>query len=1068
MKVQTFSRNLYPEFNARRDWENQSVTQINRETQHAPWGAYTTLEQALACDREASPRSMSLDGTWRFVLADRPDAVPEGFWKDGCDTSGWATIQVPGNWELQGFGKPIYTNHIMPWPIDREAPYLVKPTLKSNWTGEEHLLLNPPQVPEDNPTGCYVRTFDLPADWKGLDVHLFFGGVESAFYLWINGQPVGYSQDSKLPCDFDITRFLRPGTNTVALQVMRWSDGSWLEDQDYWHISGIFRSVRLFAKPAVHLRDWFVQATPDLHGDGAVWRGEIFLQQRDGYADHTVKVELFDAYAGLVSSGEAKLNTRSWYARETGNAFLFDIRIPEVARWTPETPRLYTTVITLLDADGQVVDIESCRTGFRRIEIDPDGVIRLNGVRMIFRGTNRHEHALHHGRAVPKDHMRAEILLMKQLNFNAVRTCHYPDGPDWYDLCDELGICLVCEANLETHALGGLASTDPSWANAYLERATRMVLVYKNHPSIVSWSMGNESLCGPNHAAMSNWIRAYDPTRLVQYESGGPAKLVSDIRGNMYAPPDMIIRMLGDLKDPRPVVLVEYLYQIRNSGGGMDWFSRLIEDFERFQGGFVWDWQDKCLVATDPATGEEFPGYGGDFNEDYVERVCPFHMTCNGMVLPDLTPKPAALEVKEAQAPLRVAAANADAVRQGRFLLRNRHHATTSQGFALRAVAKVDGVETVVRDLPVPDAAPMADAPFTVDLDTFFPERPAGAELHLDFIVTLAADTPWASAGHEISHAQFALSSRPVAFAATKPAARAAKAQLAESDSDFRVAAGPLSFVFDRKDGLLSSATYEGEPVLVEGPRVNLARPRSGLDTDAMTHWGFDGIWQRSLENLVRHSNGARASVLSDGAVLVETDETLVAPDGTRVAAAIGSTRIAPDGELVIGTALDVSRSLPHVPRMGLSLALPEGFETLDWFGRGPGECYCDRLEHTPVGVYRATVADQHFPFVPPAECGGHEDTRWLRISRDDGLSLTVTAPFRFHFDARHASVRDYQLATHDHRLPRRAETFLNLDHRHAGIGGYMAWSTAIEEKHLVFSGGCSFRFVLRFGREGR
>ena len=1066
MKTKDFPRNPYPEFNVRRDWENQSVTQINRETQHAPWGAYTTVEQALACDREASPRVMSLDGVWRFTLADRPANVPAGFWSDGFDASSWATIQVPGNWELQGFGKPIYTNHIMPWPIDIDAPYLVKPMLKGQWNGEEHLRLNPPQVPEDNPTGCYVRSFDLPADWAGLDVHLWFGGVEAAMHLWVNGQPVGYSQDSKLPCDFDVTRFLRPGANTVALQVERWSDGTWLEDQDYWYLSGIFRSVRLVAKNPIHIRDWFVKATPDVYGDGATWRGEILLQQLDGYADHTVKVELFDAAGKQVAATEAKLNRWSWYSNHvSGNAFRFEAHVDSVARWTPETPTLYTTVITLLDADGKVVDIESSRTGFRRIEIGPDHVIRLNGVRMIFRGTNRHEHALRYGRAVTKDHMRREIIQMKQLNFNAVRTCHYPDSPEWYDLCDEMGICLVCEADLETHALGGLASTDPSWAYAYLERAIRMVLVHKNHPAIVSWSMGNESLCGPNHAAMSNWIRDYDDTRLVQYESGGPTKLVSDIRGNMYAHPEYIKRMLGDAKDLRPVVLVEYLYQIRNSGGGMYIFPQLIEDFERFQGGFVWDWQDKCLVAKDPATGEEFPGFGGDFDEPYKERVCPYHMTCNGVVLPDITPKPVALEVKEAQAPLRVVAENDDNARAGRFILRNRHHATCSKGFVLRAIAKVDGVETVSRVIPTPAAAPMADARFDVDLKEFFPERPAGSELHLDFVVTLAADTAWAKAGHEISHTQFAIPSPAVAYAAKPACTSAAKAALAETADEIRVDAGSLSLVFDRHGGILSSAAFDGAPVIAEGPRVNLARPRCGLDTDAMTHWGFDGIWQRALEGLERHSSGARASALSDGSVLVETDETLVAPDGTQVASAIGSYRVSPCGELVVGTALDVSRAMQHVPRVGLSLVLPEGFENLEWFGRGPGECYCDRMEHTPVGLYRATVADQHFPFVPPAECGGHEDTRWLKVSNAAGVTLRVCAPFHFHFDAHHASVRDYQLAEHDHQLPRRPETFLNIDHRHAGIGGNMAWSTIIDEKHLVPAAGYSFRFVFGFSK---
>ncbi len=1039
-------------FGYRRDWENEAVTQINREQMHSPWGAYENGTQALTCDRYASANVLSLDGTWKFCLAPGPEAVPAGFWKPGFDSAAWADIQVPGNWEVQGFSKPIYTNFIYPFHLGKDEPYLQKPSLTGG-SADERFLMHPPYVPKDNPTGCYVRTFELPAAWDGKSVFVNFGGVESAFYLWVNGSPVGYSQDSKVPADFELTPFLKPGLNSMALQVMRWSDGTWLEDQDYWHISGISRPVRLIAKPAIHLRDWVIRATPNETGEGAAFYADVQLQELAGYADHTVRVELFDAAGTLVTQAEKKMNLHPGWESQRSTGVLFTLDLAAVQKWTPETPYLYTTVMTLLAPDGRVIDTESSRAGFRRIEIRQN-VIYLNGVRMIFRGVNRHEHALETGRYVPKEHMRREILTMKQLNFNAVRTCHYPDDPTWYDLCDEYGICLVCEADVETHGVLGMLTNAPTWAPAFLERAVRMVLVHKNHPAIFSWSLGNESWKGPNHAAMANWIRYYDPTRLVQYESSGPEAIMSDIRGNMYAQPDQIINMLADHRDLRPVVLVEYLYQISNAGGGMHRFAELIERFERFQGGFVWDWQDKCLVATD-AAGQKFCGYGGDFGEDLVERTVPKHMTCNGVVLPDLTPKPVGYEVKNAQAPIQIVADDCEA---GRFRLRNRHQAGDTSWYTMTYTFRENGRALSSGTLPMPAAKPMSDATFQVDMKALLPERKAGCEYHLDVVVALAAATAWAPAGHEIHHAQFELA-RGASVTVTEPARGAAK--LAVTDTEIRVTGPGFVAVFSRQTGLLTSCEKGGTRYLAGGATANLARPQSGLDTDP--HWGFYDLWlPLAPDKLTRQPGKVVAYALPDGTVRVETSAVLVS------AASAYSIRdemvytVAGDGQIRIDGEIDIDRGFRHVPRVGIGLVLPAGFEALEWFGRGPGENYCDRLGHTPVAQYRATVTEQHFPFIPPSECGGHEETRWVKLTNGQGRSLIVDSAAPFHFDARHASIADYRSAAHDHQIARRAETFLNLDCRHAGIGGNMSWSTVIDEKHMVPAGAYRFRFDLR------
>jgi len=1039
-------------FHYRRDWENQDVTQINREQSHSPWGAYATGEQALRCDRDNSANVLSLDGTWKFHLAPAPEAVPENFWTPDFDTTAWRAIQVPGNWEVQGFGKPIYTNYIYPFHLNRDEQYLQKPSL-TGASANENFLMHPPFVPRDNPTGCYVRTFERPAAWADKRVYINFNGVESAFYLWINGHAVGYSQDSKLPAEFDLTPFVTPGTNTIAVQVMRWSDGTWLEDQDYWHLSGICRPVRLVAKPQIHIRDWFVQATPAEQGDGATLTVEVELKEQPGYADYAVRLDLFDAAGQRMASAEQKQNLRgSGHRKEAGITFVLDV--PVVRKWTPETPYLYTTVLSLIAPDGAIVDFESSRTGFRRMEIR-NGIITLNGVRMIFRGVNRHEHALQTGRYVSREHMRQEILAMKRLNFNAVRTCHYPDDLAWYELCDEYGICLVCEADVETHGVTDMLTNSPAWGSAFLERAIRMVMVHKNHPAIVSWSMGNESWKGPNHSAMANWVRYYDPTRLVQYENAGPEAIISDLRGNMYAQPDQIIDMLGDARDLRPVVLVEYLYQIRNSGGGMTWFAELIERFARFQGGFVWDWQDKCLVATDK-DGHEFCGYGGDFGEDLVERTVPKHMPCNGVVLPDLTPKPVAYEVKNVQSPIRITAVHAES---GKFKLKNRHHAAGTGGYSLSYKLLENGGSIREGTLPMPAVKPMSDTDFTVDLNALVPVKKGGCEYHLNFHVALAEATAWASAGHEIYGAQFALSDGAPAPTVTASAAPALS--LTATTTEYRISGNDLTVVFDRRTGQMTQCAKAGNSYLAGGAIENVYRPQTGLDTDP--HWGFYDLWlPLTPDKLSRQPGSTLAYVLPDGRVRVVVTSQLVSSASPSVIRNETSYTIYGDGTLRIDTEIDVDRNFKHVPRIGIGLVLPAGFETLNWYGRGPGENYCDRKDHTLLGQYAATVTEQHFPFIPPSECGGHEDVRWVKLTNRAGRCLLVESPAPFHFDAHHSSVGDYWQATHDHQLVRREETFLHLDYRHAGIGGNMSWSTIVDDRHLIPATCYRFRFALR------
>ena len=631
------------------------ITSLGRVAPHTRWRAYENAVQAVAGEnavfegagaarKNPSRYVRSLNGMYRFKLYPSID-TEDNFTREDFDGADFGEIPVPSNWELHGHSEPIYTNIHYPWSYDKSAPHLSQPN-----AGNDTRVPNPPNVPAENPTGCYFRTFEIPAEYVERDLFLRFDAVEAAYQLWVNGQFVGYAEDSKLPSEFDITAFAKTGENKLAVKVMRWSKSTYVEDQDYWHLSGICGDVWLIAKPKARIQDYKITAIPNARGIGLV-TADVEISRVVGYADYTVSITVYKNDE-KITEANAQVSVKAGYSRREpqANTARISLEIPNAALWTPETPELYTAVITLHNPDNVSVDIEGCRIGFKEIKID-GGVLYMNGNRLVIYGVNRHQHSMHTGRYTSLDWMRREVVEMKRMNINAVRTSHYPDCDAWYDLCDATGILVVCEANLETHGIQGQTTMDSAWSNIYLERAVRMVQNFKNHPCIFSWSLGNESGIGPNHAAMAGYIREYDPTRLCQYECGSPGKNTSDVRGNMYAPIRDIMRMLTNTEDDRPVILVEYLYQISNSGGGLYHFCDLTENHKRFQGGFVWDWQDKELL-TKTADGIPFTAYGGDFGESMTDPENPGYMTSNGVVRADLSWKPMTFELKQAYSPV--------------------------------------------------------------------------------------------------------------------------------------------------------------------------------------------------------------------------------------------------------------------------------------------------------------------------------------------------------------------------------------------------------------------------------
>ena len=1025
------------DFHRMPDWQTPEVTSINRAPAHTPWRAFP--DERTASAYADSPYRLSLNGSYDFKLYENPAAVDD-FYLPEYNASAFTPIAVPGNWELQGHSKPIYTNYVYPWHYDTAETCAIKPNADSA------PCVNPPHLPADNPTGCYRRTFDVPASFSGRDVFLCFEGVETSFYLWINGEPVGYSEDSKLPCTFKITDYVKPGANLLALQVMRFATSIYLEDQDYWHLSGVNRNVWLVSKPVMRIDDYKITAIPNLHTGAGVVSADITVAREPFFADYTVRLAVYDGPANLASeigyiSATAQYRTTGV---PTANAGRVTLTLPNAALWSPEKPNLYTAVVTLIAPDGTEIDCESCRIGFKLVEM-VDNVLHVNGKRLIVRGTNRHEHSWEGGRVVSRAHMVEEIRQMKRMNINSVRTCHYPDAPEWYDLCDELGILLVCECNLETHGVMGALSHNPSYALEYVERAMRMMLTHKNHPSIYSWSLGNESGTGANHAAMAGFIKEYDKTRLCQYEAGEPGKNISDIRGNMYATPEAIENMLADPTDRRPVILVEYLYQIRNSGGGMARFIELLERYPLFQGGYVWDWQDKALVGKTPG-GEKFFAYGGDFGEPVVEWECPVFMTNNGLVLADLTWKPVAHEVKQAYAPVwferpRHFSAWTTIARDGHYVLKNRCADESLTAFRCVAVLRENGIVIKEQEIELPDLAPMTEQAIEINVPH---EKHGGAVYHLTLSIRRRSAAWYAAADEEIGFRQFALASGAAVTPAAKPAHRVT---MREDEAAFTLTGNGLTAVIGKASAVLESLTKNGFNYLSGGAPC-FERPYTGLD--AIPGWGWRGLFEQFSG--LRQTVGKPVCLVSDHAVRIELPVTLRSETGWPIEGTLAYTF---DGNAVkVSYQVQIDEAYLAVPRAGLAFTAPQGFEALSYFGYGGAENYKDRLFAAELGVHHSTVSAQHFPFSPPSECGGHEHTQWLTLANDTGQTLTIASRKPFHFDAHHNTIEDYKAAAHSHELPLRAETTLHIDAAHAAIGSEMAWSTSMPDHQRVAGGG--------------
>ncbi|GAB4573858.1 MAG: beta-galactosidase LacZ [Anaerolineae bacterium] len=1027
------------------DWENPRVFAINRLPAHSAGIPFpdesSARDHVRVHDRDRSPYFQSLNGRWQFALVSNPLAAPQDFCQPAYPAADWDAITVPGNWTTQGYDKPIYTNVKMPIPPD------------------------PPHVPaEDNPTGLYRTRFQVPADWAGRKVILAFDGVESAFYVWVNGQQVGYSQDSRLPAEFNITPFLQPGENTLAVMVIRWSDASYLEDQDHWWMAGIYRDVYLYSVPEVHIGDVFARA--DLTDD--FQRGTLHARVRVTSASGTapdgwrVSARLYapDGTPVFDAPVESPVVIRD---TEIVRADL-EAHVEAPRLWTAETPHLYTLVVALHTPDGETVDFRATRIGFRRIEIRGRELL-VNGQPVLFYGVNRHDHHDRTGKTLTLEDMLADIRLMKQFNFNAVRTSHYPNDARWYDLCDEYGLYVIDETNVETHALYDRLAHEPDWLPAFVERAVRMIERDKNHPAIILWSLGNESGYGPAHDAMAGWIRGYDPSRPIHYEGAiapdwHAGHLASDLVCPMYPSIEQIVAYARDPRGDRPLIMCEYAHSMGNSTGNLKEYWDVIEAHHGLQGGFIWDWIDQGLLKTDE-NGTPYWGYGGDFG-DTINDV---NFCINGLVWPDRTPHPAMWECKKLFQPVRVEAVDLAA---GRIRITNRRYFAGLDDLHGTWEVMADGEVLAQGTLPPLAIAAQSSQEVTLDYGTL--ALKPGAEAFLTVRFAQVEATPWAAAEHEVAWEQFAL---PIAAPEVPTLAleNLPELEVDESDVAYTLSNANFRLVFDRQAGRIASLESHGTSLLASGPVLNLWRAATDndgfkFDPEAAAQPGQPPkllkLWlEAGLNRLETRMSDCTLSRLSPTAAAITVHATHAAPGNPLNFTTTTRYTIFSSGDVAVESRVHVPLQAPPLPRLGLTMQVPGGFEQFAWFGRGPQESYIDRKAGVAVGLYAGTVDEQYVPYILPQENGNKTDVRWLALRREDGAGLLVSADPLMEASAHHFTAHDLYAAFHTNELPRREEITLNVDRMQCGLGGASCGPGTLPE-YLIMPGEYTFAVRLR------
>lgn len=996
----------------RPEWQDSRIVSVNRLETGSSGFPFLSRQAALDGKAEEQPNYLSLNGTWTFKWVAKPADAPDGFQGPDAALEGWDRIPVPSDWVRHGYGRYQYADEEYNFPINVPRPPI-----------------------DDNPVASYVRDFDLPEGWTDRRVVLHFGAVRTAFYLWVNGREVGYAEDSRLAAEFDVTSFLRPGRNRVAIQVIQWPDAAYLEGQDMWRQGGIERDVFLYATAPAHVADQFIRST--LEPDNRTGSFALELKVK-GAGAATAKFTLLDPAGKSVYQRTAKLTAGQEQAALSG-------RLADVQPWSAETPSLYTAVTELLDAGGKVIEARRSNVGFRRVEI-ANGQLRVNGRPIMIRGVNRQEFDPENLHVITRESMERDIALMKQFNINALRMSHYPNDPYIYELTDRYGLYVVDEANVESHGamnVGDNLADRPEFHEAHMDRMRRMVERDKNHPSIIIWSLGNEAGKGRAFQDMYDWTKARDPSRPVQYEGAGDSSY-TDIYVPMYAKPWDIRKYLAS-NPKKPIILCEYAHMMGNSGGTVQAYRDLFYMHPQFQGGFVWDWVDQSLKVTRP-DGTVYYGYPGNLETDGIE-----YSFTDGLMSATRAPHPHAFELKKAYEPVSVALTD---LARGDVELVNRLDFADTSNLAFTWRLEEDGRPIATGALDVPPVAPRASARVRLPLPAF--ERRTGSEYFLTVETRTRDARDLVPADHLAGWSQFKLADGPAVAA---DAAASGNVRLQSQGTVLLVETSAARFGFDKGTGWLTQVDVGGRNLLAAPLRPHFWRAMTDNDLGA----GLDtrlAVW-KDMADRARLAS-LRSGSDPDGDAFVETSHMLGADEvrfDTRY-------RISATGALRVDVHfVPLAPDLPFLPRLGMRFSLDEALDRIEWFGNGPWESYADRRFSSLVGRYAGAVADQYHSYVRPQESGNKVGVRWMALRGAAGSGLLVVGSPTFSGGALPYATADLdhdrKRQKHADEIVKRKNAEVHVDMRQMGLGGDDSWRSTAHPENLIFPRDYRYSFTL-------
>ena len=1021
-------KNKYPRSD--NDWENFNVLHINRLPSAANFMGYPTKELALQGDKSQSPYFQSLNGTWKFHFVPRSDERPMDFFQKGYDVSGWDDIKVPSNWELQGFGYPFYVG----------SGYGIKK--------------NPPLIAvENSPVGSYRRTFTIPAHWNKRQIILYFGGVASAFYVWVNGEKVGYSQDSKTPSEFDITPYVKQGENEIAVQVFKFSDGYYLEDQDYWRFAGIQRDVYVYARSETHVRDY--EVVTDL--DGEYKNADFHLFVELGKAGEG-KIKGAEVEVSLLDkAGKSIYNERKrWNA--AGRELHFKKEVREPLLWSAEKPNLYRLLIALR-VNGKPEQYISQYIGFRKSEIKHAQLL-INGKPVYIKGVNRHEHDPYNGHVVDEASMLRDIQLMKENNINSVRTSHYPNDPRWYELCDIYGMYVVDEANIESHGMGykpdQCLANQPEWEKAFIDRTERMFERDKNHPCVIIWSLGNETGEGCNFAATYKWVHANDRSQRPVHSEDGIKGPYTDIFCPMYKKIDVLINHSLYLPT-KPLILCEYAHAMGNSEGNLQDYWDVIEKYPSLQGGHIWDWVDQSFREVDK-DGKWYWTYGGDYGPKDVPSFGNF--CCNGLVNAVREPHPHLFAVKKVYQYIHFEPV---AFTTKQIKVTNWHDFIGLEDYKLHWTVETDGKAVQSGEMDFPVMAARSSTFITIPMN-LIPND--GKEYFLKLEAFTKKEAPLVPKGHQVAMEQWQLNPEGERLLNATWTARELvdKTVNTERTPDAITLTGEnFRIAFSTADGEMTELLYNGKNLIKEGLQPNFWRALTDNDV-ANNHLERCGIWKFAGKNAKLQSIDLKEDSNKQLAT-VTVNYKLEAQESTLQTV----YQVRPNGAIKVSMHfVPGNKSLPEIPRLGMRMILPAEYDVMTWLGRGPQENYADRKTGYPIGLYTATVWEQFHPYVRAQETGNKTDVRWVALRNKAGEGLLITGEEPLNVSAWNFPLEDIDYVAfnterrHGGSIMKKDMIWLNIDHRHMGVGGDNTWGAQVHPEYTITPHEWQYSFTMQ------